>query len=262
MVDHFSMQTNNTQLTLIPLSLTLVIIVLVIVIAVIVIKKQSRIIEKQIESFKNILRAQELERERIARDMHDQVGPLLSKLKLSFDSMDAYPNKQDWEDFKENSKEIINTTMSDIRTTSYDLMPRILYSKELPSAIEDFCEMMSRGLSIQIIFTSENYPTTVSKQSEVNIYRILQEIISNALKYSKAKNMSVSINGQHDKLIIFINDDGVGFDFDKMKNDDTQSFGLKNIESRVSLLDGRMQFKSKSNYVTSYLITFKNSKLQ
>ena len=228
----------------------------------IVVVSQNRLRKKQTESFKNILVAQEKERERIAKDMHDQVGPLLSKLKLSFDSMNDATIHHDWINFKLHSQKIIDQTLSDIRTTSYDLMPKVLYTNNLTEAIEDFCEMMTRGISTEISFTHHHYPSSVSKQSELNIYRILQEIINNALKYSQAKNIVVSITGEEDKLIVYVKDDGTGFDFEKMKKEKRKSHGLQNIESRTYLLGGKFQVKSKPNLGTSYLITFKNSELK
>jgi len=255
------MQTNSNELTSIPLGLILLFTTTLVIVVLVMFIMHLSLRKRQTKSFKNILVSQEKERERIAKDMHDHVGPLLSKLKLSFDAMNEDNIKNEWGEFKLSCYKIIDSTIQNIRETSFDLMPRVLYHRGLIHGIEDFCEMMSRGLTSKIFFSSNDYPITINKQSELNIYRIIQEIIHNALKHSLAKNIYVSINGQNDMLMIFVNEDGIGFDFEKMKKENINSLGLKNIESRVSLLGGKLKFKSRPNYITSYLITFKNNSL-
>jgi signal transduction histidine kinase len=141
-------------------------------------------------------------------------------------------------------------------------MPRVLQSHQLLFALEDFCEMMARGLKTEIEFTSQGELPDMNKQTELNIYRIVQEIVNNAIKYADARFIHVLAKVTKSHFIIDISDDGRGFDLEKVKMSNKKSIGLQNIQSRVELLNGNLTFSTELKKGTSYSIRFQLSKLK
>ncbi len=195
---------------------------------------------KNIELNRNLvlseINAIEKDRTRIAYDLHDELGGMISSIKLKINNFEI----KEPEDIRQLG--IINYNIDKaigrIREISYNLMPTVLINDGLKSAIIDYINTLDAKL--QIIF---NYDDDISfnEQQSINIFRIMQEGINNAIKHSNATMVTISFEKKNDKLIISIQDNGIGFD---VKNSSQNGVGLKSLYSRSQLLNGKLYIES------------------
>ena len=193
---------------------------------------------------------QENERKRIATDLHDSIGPMLSSVKLQINSIEV----RDPDDQKiiSNAGRHLDEIIGSMREISYNLLPNTLQRKGLSEAIREFITNSNHRHSTQInLYFKSDIPLPPEK--EIHVFRILQEVIHNTLKHAEAKNMQLGFGIEKGELLILTKDDGKGFDVDKVKKS-TDGFGLKSIESRVDILKGQMDIQSGPAIGTSYFI--------
>ena len=190
----------------------------------------------------------EKERGRIAADLHDEVGPMLSAIKMKINSFELI-HEDDQEQVVKTSHHI-DDLIKRMREISFDLMPNTLLRKGLVEALSEYVENINSSSTVKIEYIFDcnlKLPEEVS----VNIYRMLQEVVQNCLKHSKASNLLLEIRNIKQKLLINICDDGIGFDYDKELKDNI-GFGLRNLQSRSQILGGRMYSDSSIGNGTSY----------
>ncbi|MES2778332.1 MAG: ATP-binding protein [Bacteroidota bacterium] len=208
---------------------------------------------KQNEIFKAILDAQEKEKERVARDLHDQVGPLLSGLKFN---IDLFEEGVDVGLFKSENAKMINGIIDDLRTASYDLMPKVLYTFGLIDAIEDCCQFFSRNTQISIVFNSNiEGRMDMEEYKQIHVFRAVQEIINNAIKYSEAQTIHVNTACTNGCLEVNIVDDGKGFDLNAVRKNKMTGIGLKNIAGRMQLIGASSELVTSKGTGTKYMLT-------
>lgn len=213
-------------------------------------KQQQR---KHNEIFNAILEAQEKEKERVARDLHDQVGPLLSGLKFNIDLFDG---NVDIKAFKSENAKMINTIIDDLRTASYDLMPKVLYTFGLIDAIEDCCQFFARNTEIKIVFNSTiEGRIKMDESKQIHVFRSVQEIMNNAIKYSEARTIGVHTSWKNDLLEITIADDGKGFDEGAVARNKQSGIGLKNIAGRMKLIGAAYELETGKGRGTAYVLS-------
>jgi signal transduction histidine kinase len=208
--------------------------------------------EKKLLAAKSIVEGQEEERKRIARELHDGLGVLLSTAKMQFKSI---------EDKSPENREVINKAAlllerasSDVRRISHNMMPGILTKLGLDEALEDLVESINDTPDINAVLNIENEEEKrLPENSEIMIYRVLQEMVNNTLKYAEASKVILEVNYDEDSLSIQYTDNGKGFDVEeKLKS---KSIGLTSIQSRIDFLGGKLNINSKSSRGTSYFIT-------
>lgn len=181
--------------------------------------------ERKYEATQAILQGEEQERQRIAQDLHDSMGGMLANIRMSISSSEI--NKSS------NLLEKIDKSIAEMRRISRNLMPETLKNLGLEIALKELCESMSyKNFSIQ--FESFNLSNDVPFQTQLALYRITQEAISNVIKYAHANNVIVQISQNNNVLNLTIEDDGIGFE----KSEVVLGLGLKNIENRVRLING------------------------
>jgi len=190
----------------------------------------------------------ERERTRMAADLHDEVGPVLSAVKLRISSLDLH-NEADEEEVKKTNDQIDNL-LKRMREISFDLMPNSLIRKGLPAAINEFVEYCSKSSPLQIKFSFT--PTSLSQQQSINLYRIIQEIIHNTIKHAKATELLMELRQDKDGIVLQTQDNGIGFNYDT-KSKEATGLGLRNLISRAELIGGKMFFESKKGKGTSYI---------
>ena len=209
--------------------------------------------EKQLLATQSLLKGQEEERLRIAKDLHDGLGGLLSGVKLQLGAMKG--NLILTEENGSAFNRVLNNleaSISEMRRVAHNMMPETLLKFGLQQALQDYCN----GLSYQQDFTIQceflGLEKRMDNSTEVVIYRIVQELINNAVKYSGAKTILVQLM-RHDeeRLNITVEDNGRGFD---PKEVDSHSAGLRNIASRVKYLSGKMDIQSSPGEGTSIYI--------
>ncbi|MBU1013413.1 MAG: Cache 3/Cache 2 fusion domain-containing protein [Bacteroidetes bacterium] len=201
--------------------------------------------ETEREILSTVIRTEERERERFAKDMHDSVGPLLSTIKLYVNELKS-PNLETEErtDFVNQTNEILDEAIISIRTISNNLMPRVIHKYGLIKALESFCDKVNKTNKINIQLESKHISDRLDQNLELILFRVITELITNTLKHANAKNINIELEKSRNKIIMSFKDDGIGFDIDKIMNSEHLGMGLKNIISRIKSINGDYHFIS------------------
>jgi two-component system, NarL family, sensor kinase len=212
--------------------------------------------DKQILAIDAMLKGQEEERSRIAKDLHDGLGGLLSGTKLSFTTMkeNLILTPENAIQF-DKSLNMLDNTMNDLRKVAQNLMPEALVKFGLNEALKDFCSSIQSTQKVNVIYqklgTNKKYENT----TEVFVYRIIQELVNNALKHAQAKEILVQLATNENSIHITVEDDGIGYNTSTINNQ--KGAGLANIEYRVNYLNGVIDTVSSPNNGTAVNIEFK-----
>jgi signal transduction histidine kinase len=193
---------------------------------------------------------QENERKRIATDLHDSLGPLLSSVKLQINSLDSASEKD--QQIINKAGRHLDEIIANLREISHNLLPNTLQRKGLTEAIREFTGNQTKRNGTKIDFY-QLQQVTIPPEKEIHVFRMMQEIIHNTLKHAHAKYLQVGIGKENNEIIILSKDDGVGFDPEKMRKG-SAGLGLKSIESRIEILNGTYILKSSPGAGTSYFI--------
>jgi signal transduction histidine kinase len=240
--------------------LTIVLIVFVVFHQRRIIRYQKQLQKMEEEQQKILLNAsirwQEEERQRIAADLHDDAGPLLATARLY---LNENLLKQDISTQLQsiyNAKQIIDDTIQLIRNISHSLMPPTLKNFGLESAINDLFQKISGTGAINASCRFHDYRQRLVPEQELLIFRVVQDLINNILKHSNSSFMHITQNVQESRFYLRLHHDGRGItqdDFEKM-NKSSLGLGLKNIQSRMKVLQGSINFE-KDVSQTYYKIT-------
>src|SRR5687768_18002398 len=209
------------------------------------------------------IRFQEEERQRIAADLHDDAGPLLATARLYLNENLVNLDRTSQLQSIYNAKQIIDDTIQLIRNISHSLMPPTLKNFGLESAVNDLFQKISGSGSLNASCRFHDYRERLLPDQELIIFRVIQELINNILKHSNASFIHLTQNLSGNKLYIRMHHDGRGLtktDFDKL-NKSNQGLGLKNIQSRLRLLHGRIYFE-KDMSQTYYKVTIEIPRLE
>lgn len=191
----------------------------------------------------------ENERRRIAADLHDEVGPLLSAVKLQINNVEGTDDMD--RELIHKSSTHIDDIIRKMREISNDLLPNVLVRKGLVAAIDDFISKVKHASEILIEF-QHNEPIRFDTAIEVNMYRIVQEIIHNVIKHSGATQLNIQLH-LTDKLIrLATEDNGNGFDTDEVRKT-KGGLGLLNLQSRTDVMSGEFHCESVKGKGTKYL---------
>ncbi len=207
-----------------------------------IIRHQKRKMASEKEKLAAELLLLENERGRIAADLHDELGSLISSIKLNLECLGTV--NPDDAVILEKTGRYIDTTMQKIREISNNLMPQVLQQKGLLIAIKEFSEMVGHTglLNIRLHFATDI--PTIDPDKEIHIYRTLQEIINNTVKHSGATGMDIYFKICKLQLIIDSKDDGKGFVKDQIAEGKYSGNGLRNIVRRVELLKGSLYLET------------------
>lgn len=215
-------------------------------------KRQQLELEYQQKMMEAALESQENERRRVAGDLHDSIGAMLSTIRVSLITQ-ARRDNADLDSISQ-SKKMLDDTIESVRRISRDLMPSTLEKFGLAHAAKEMCERFQSTSSLPIRFEEQGEILTLDKNRELMAFRILQELLNNALKHSGASNITVTFTGAVG-LMIAVEDDGIGFNADEHKADKKtgKGLGLFNIENRARLLGANVVFdkeKKKGSLIT------------
>jgi len=192
----------------------------------------------------------EKERTRIAADLHDELGPMLSSVKLLINNLDhVHPDDQR---SIEKANDYIDGILVQLRGISNDLMPQTLLRKGLIVAVEDFVNDSNDKRKMHIDFRF-NSSVPIRSDQDIHLYRIIHEVIHNAEKHADATEMEIDLSAGPSKLILKLKDNGQGFDLHNPVYTQ-KGLGLKNILSRVETLNGEVYLNSAPRKGTEYLI--------
>ena len=191
----------------------------------------------------------EKERSRIASDLHDELGPVLSSIKYRINSFDI--SSEDDQEQVNKVNQQLDKMITQMRAISNDLLPITLIRKGLVVAVQEIIDNIGTTAGLTINFTHSNIPDLTHDRS-VNLYRILMEVIHNTIKHAKASILDIELKTNDDTLIILTKDNGIGFNYNNAIHFKT-GLGLRNLLSRAEVMGGEMFIESKPGKGTRYI---------
>jgi len=193
--------------------------------------------EQQHSNVLAMLQGQEVERRRLAREIHDGIGPLLSTIKLNVEALKSEETTPATKKVG-NIESLLQTVTSDLRSISHALMPSSLLDFGLVAALQNLCERVNESGKVVIEFFHKGIEERLHQDIELNLFRIIQELLNNAFKYSEANTITIQLIQYPEMLMLSVEDDGVGFDPQQLPSLIDKGIGLQNIETRVATLAG------------------------
>ncbi len=193
----------------------------------------------QKELLKTSILSQENERNRIAKELHDDVGAMLTTTKLYFGQITPQLPAEELKSITKKASGFMDDMIQSVRNISQDLRPVVLEKLGLIEAIDSLAQTINDSGNITIDFKN-NSRKTIVKSKELNIYRIIQELITNTIKHAEASAITIELENENEGLVILYNDNGKGIDYQNLSL--KKGLGLKNIESRISVLSGSIHF--------------------
>lgn len=194
--------------------------------------------EIQVKSLESLIEGEEKERMRVAQELHDSVNADLASVKYKLNSMLEQNMK-----VVEEAVKMIDKSCEQVRAISHNLVPPSLKDFSLLEALNDYCSTKNSLTAIDITFNVMGQPLDLNEKQQLNVYRIIQELVNNALKHAEANSILVQLSFSGDILHITVEDDGKGFDVDS----NYSGIGLKNVKSRVDYLEGTIDVSSDKN---------------
>jgi two-component system, NarL family, sensor kinase len=207
--------------------------------------------EKQLTATEAVLKGEEQERTRLAKDLHDGLGGMLSGIKYSFQTMkgNLVMTPENHQAF-ERSMDMLDSSIKEMRRVAHNMMPEALVKFGLDTALKDFCNDINQSGALQVNYQSigmENQ--SIEQTSAIAIYRIVQELINNTMKHAAAKTAIVQVSKTNGEISITVEDDGKGFN--PLILQSAKGIGWSNIQSRIEYLKGKLDIQSDPGKGTS-----------
>lgn len=206
-------------------------------------KKIEQLIQNQeLKSINDMIKVQDEERKRISQDLHDRLGSMLSVAKVYYKSGEEQLKKNEKFDFEQFQKAniLLDEACQEVRNISYEMSSGVLTKFGLIAAVEDLLTIVKQAKKMEVEFIASDIENRLESDIEIHVYRIIQELLNNILKYSEAKNITVQILKISAILNVQVEDDGRGFD----NRTPSKGLGLNNINSRVQSLGGNIYIDS------------------
>jgi two-component system, NarL family, sensor kinase len=212
--------------------------------------------EKQLTAAEAVLKGEEQERTRLAKDLHDGLGGMLSGMKYSLNMMkgNLIMTAENQHAF-ERSMDMLDSSIMEMRRVAHNMMPEALVRFGLDAALRDFCNDINKSGALDITYQSyglaeENLDQTIS----ITLYRIVQELISNSIRHSSSRTALVQVTRTGEHLSVTVEDEGTGFDTSILNK--SRGIGWTNIQHRVEFLKGKLDVNSEPGKGTSVHIEF------
>jgi len=210
----------------------------------------------EIERLNATLAGEEMERNRIARELHDGVGGLLSAAKMNLELFEKKTPNIDKADLNEGIA-LLQVASSELRKTAHNLMPEILMHEGLPKAIQNYCSSLSGKNSPVIQVQVLGRQVKLLPHFEFSIYRIVQELVHNMVRHSQATEGLVDLNYREDGGVdLTIEDNGIGLGAAQNGNGSGEGLGLRNVKQRIKAINGHLDIRSAPGMGTSFYIEF------
>ncbi len=211
--------------------------------------------ELKIKYHKDLLKSEidatEKERTRLARDLHDEVGAMLSYISMNMSSVEELISAEDIIRSTQNNKASLDTAIQKVREISQSLLPPTLDLFGLDVAVEEFINNIES--EIKFSFSSNCNLNSIPKNHLLHLYRIVTEFINNSIKHSKCTEISIQFNETASSFIFDLKDNGIGYDYEQAikKN----SSGIKNFESRLNAIDADYSIKSDKGVAVNIILS-------
>lgn len=208
------------------------------------VEKQQLVIDHQKEMIYASIETQEEERKRIAQDLHDDISSKLNVVSLNTQFLlEESLSEEESKHMLEQVLQITNRTLDTSRTIAHNLLPPILDKFGLGAALDELCDDYNNSKKVLVSFENKYRQNFLNSQSELHLFRIVQEFFNNSVKHAKAPEINLAIIVENNLLALTFKDNGKGFDSEKLN--EKKGLGLRNIESRVELLHGSLMYFSK-----------------
>lgn len=210
--------------------------------------------EQEIQSLNSMMEGQEQERKRVAKDLHDRLGVMLSTIKLNISALEGRVDqiREENQTHYKHTQSLIDDAVEEVRRISRNLVSGVLAKFGLVPALEDLTRNISISGQIKCEVIVSHMEERLSGNQEIAIYRMIQECIGNALKHSKAKNIIVQLIRHDEELTVMVEDDGVGFNMTEVQAKG-KGMGLDNIRSRITNLGGQCTFDTNPGQGTTII---------
>eukprot|EP01133_Synstelium_polycarpum_P011129 gene11129-12965_t len=235
------------------LTVSLIIAVIIAFFIISIIRYHRRYIALQKERINAEIIMQESERKRIANDLHDSLGPLLSAVKLNIQSLEVQAGEDQF--IVEKAGQHIDEIIESLREISYNLLPNTLNRKGLSDAVEEYLYRISSSQNIKIKFDLKGI-NLIDKKKEIHLFRIIQEIVHNVIKHSGATEMQIYSQQKTSELNLYLKDNGLGFEPEQVSKV-SSGLGLKSIESRCELIGALCELNTSSAMMLSRQANFR-----
>ena len=201
------------------------------------------------------LQTQELERARIAKDLHDEIGAMLSAVKMNVNLVGRRLKKNGVEeDPLVESRSMLDEAIVGVRRISHDLMPPALENLGLPAALEEFGKKVEKTTGLRFSLQLSRSLPKLDKETRLTLFRLVQEMTNNTLKHAEATVLELNITARAQTLHLTFSDNGKGFEVETARRSPS-SLGLKSLESRTNFLKGNLEITSTPGTGTTINIT-------
>lgn len=206
--------------------------------------------EKEVASLVSMLEGEDRERARLAKDLHDGLGGMLSPIRMRFDQIQKINAQPVGSNDYTEALDLIDQTSQEARRISHNLMPGSLALFELKAALEELSRNIEASTKIKVSLQVLDLENELSPKIQKNVYRIVQEFSNNTIRYAKASEMIIQLSESEKELHITLEDNGIGFDTEKK----SEGLGLRSIKSRVDHLNFEIDILSAPGEGTSFQI--------
>jgi signal transduction histidine kinase len=210
--------------------------------------------EQQEELLRNTIYAQENERKRFAEDLHDEIGAMLSAVKLNLARMEKRAEEPEVRNLTANARRNVEEVILHIRRITRALLPPSLERFGLGIAISELINWIEKTETSRIVFHEGGNIRRFDIRMEMTVFRIVQELLNNALKYSTAPRIDIRLKYTAANLFALVADNGVGFSVDAARG---KGLGLQNLEGRARVMNARIKIKSRPGHGSSAIIALK-----
>jgi signal transduction histidine kinase len=207
--------------------------------------------EKKIDAAQNIIQGEETERTRLARDLHDGLGGMLTGVKFQLNSMkgNVILSEENAETFTRSILQL-DSAITEMRRVAHNMMPESLLKFGLNETLKNYCESVSQNSGIVVSFQSLGMKKQLEQTFEIALYRIIQELLNNTVKHAKAAQAQVQLSRIENRITLTVEDNGKGFD---VNSSSRNGIGLSNIQNRVNYLNGKMDVKSDEKGTSTHI---------
>lgn len=211
--------------------------------------------KRMLEATQSVLTGEEKERRRLARDLHDGLGGMLSGIKLKLTNMKGnfILDENGKSDF-DKALEMLDGSVRELRQVAHNMMPEALIKFGLKDALDDFCSALDSPGGTKIKFRFYGEHQRIDQTLEIAIYRIAQELINNSLKHSAASEILIDLVQDNERISLTVEDNGKGFDIGKIS--EFKGLGLNSLKSRVNALNGIIDIMSGPGKGTEIKVEF------
>jgi len=193
------------------------------------------------DSVRRVVEAQELERARLARELHDETGQALTSILLGLKPLEQTADSAEAREALTSVRELVISTLQDVRRLAVELRPSALDDFGLVPAVERLTDTFREQSGLQVDLESQLGEERLATEAETTLYRVIQEALTNVIKHAEAERVSILLQRKNSAVLAVVEDDGSGFDPGSTRED---ALGLAGMRERVSLAGGRLQVES------------------